>query len=100
MALAIHFDRLIRQGAVRDYADLARLGGVSRARISQIMDLLNLAPDIQNEILFLPRATGRDAVTERCLRATVAVKDWGEQRAMWSVHLSGSTPKWSERGDE
>jgi len=53
MALAIHFDGLIRQGVARDYADLARLGGVSRARITQIMNLLNLPPGKQEEILFL-----------------------------------------------
>jgi len=55
MALAIKFDGLVRHGEVRDYADLARLGYVTRARITQIMNLLNLAPDIQEEILFLPR---------------------------------------------
>src|SRR5688572_20591476 len=53
MALAIKFDALISQGAVRDYADLARLGHVSRARITQIMNLLNLAPDIQSDLLYL-----------------------------------------------
>ena len=46
MALAIKFDGLIRDGVVNDYADLTRLGGVSRARISQIMNLLLLATDI------------------------------------------------------
>jgi hypothetical protein len=44
MALAIRFDRLIREGAGGNYAELARLGGVSRARITQIMNLLNLPP--------------------------------------------------------
>jgi hypothetical protein len=44
MALAIHFDGLIRDGMVRNFADFARLGGVSRARITQIMNLLNLPP--------------------------------------------------------
>jgi hypothetical protein len=55
MALAIRFDGLVRSGAVADYAALADLGHVSRARISQIMNLLLLAPDIQEQILFLPR---------------------------------------------
>lgn len=83
MALAIHFDRLIRQGTVRDYADLARLGGVTRARISQIMDLLNLAPEIQERILLLPRVpSGRDPLTERQFRQAAAVPDWEEQ---WRV---------------
>jgi hypothetical protein len=53
MALAIHFDGLIRDGVVKNYAELARLGGVSRARITQIMNLLNLPPWKQEEILFL-----------------------------------------------
>jgi len=51
MALAIHFDRLIREGVVENYADLARLGGVTRARITQIMDLLNLPAAEQEQIL-------------------------------------------------
>src|SRR5215510_8373808 len=55
MALAIRFDELIRTGMVRDYAEFARLGHVTRARITQIMNLLHLAPDIQEHLLFLPR---------------------------------------------
>ena len=68
MALAIHFDGLIRQGLVKDYADLARLGGVSRARITQIMNLLNLPPTEQEKLLFLESGPGRVKVTERELR--------------------------------
>ncbi len=88
MALAIHFDGLIRKGIVRDYVDIARLGGVSKARVSQIMDLLNLAPEIQEEILFLPRVTGRDEVTERLFRPVVAAVDWEVQRRLLSGRLS------------
>ena len=55
MALAIRFDQLIRDGVVNDYAELARLSHVSRARISQIMNLLSLDPDLQEAILFRPR---------------------------------------------
>lgn len=45
----------------RDHADLPRLGHVTRARVTQIMNLLNLAPDIQGAILFLlPVKFGRD----------------------------------------
>jgi hypothetical protein len=69
LALAIRFDGLVRRGEVQDYADLARLGYVTRARITQIMNLLNLAPDIQEDILFLPNTTkGRDLILERYLR--------------------------------
>ena len=84
MALAIRLDRLLREGVARDYADLARLGGVTRARLAQIMNLLLLAPDIQEDILFLPRTIrGRDPITERDLRPIAAVVDWAKQRRMW-----------------
>lgn len=84
MALAIRFEGLIERGEVQDYADLARLGLVTRARITQIMNLLNLAPDIQEEILFLPRTLkGYDPVSERDLRPIAAVMDWAKQRQMW-----------------
>ena len=58
MALALRFDGLLRQKAIRDYAELAKLGRVTRARMTQIMKLLNLAPDIQEQLLFLPGVTG------------------------------------------
>ena len=47
MALAIRFEGMIARGEVKDYADLARLGHVTRARVTQVMNLLNLAPDRQ-----------------------------------------------------
>jgi hypothetical protein len=84
MALAIKFEGLIKEGAVRDYADLARLGHVTRARMTQIMNLLNLAPDIQEEIMFLPKTiTGRDPVSERNLRRITAIVRWDRQRKAW-----------------
>jgi hypothetical protein len=86
MALAIRFDRLIREGAVKDYAELARLGGVTRARLTQIMNLLNLAPDIQEEILFLPPVAGeREAISERRVREIGATTDWHRQRKAWRL---------------
>ena len=85
MALAIRFDGLVQRGEVRDYADLARLGYVTRARITQIMNLLNLAPDIQEEILFLPRTVkGRDRLREKEVRPIAAVPHWSRQRKMWA----------------
>ncbi len=84
MGLAIHFDELLRGGVVADYAELARLGHVSRARISQVMNLLSLSPDIQEAILFLPRTVrGRDPIRERHLRPIAAMPDWRQQRRMW-----------------
>ena len=84
MALAIRFDQLIRDGEIADYAEIARLGHVTRARVTQIMNLLHLAPDIQEAILDLPRVEhGRDPITERDLRPIAAVIDWRKQRRLW-----------------
>lgn len=76
MALAIRFEQLGHDGVVADYAELARLGRVTRARMTQIMNLLGLAPDIQEAILFLPAVErGKDFVMERELRAVVREVD-------------------------
>jgi hypothetical protein len=84
MALAIRFDQLIRAGVVADYSELATLGQVTRPRISQIMNLLNLAPVIQEAILFLPRTlTGRDPIHLRKLQSIAGAPDWRKQRRMW-----------------
>jgi hypothetical protein len=84
MALAIRFDGLVRAGVVSDYAELARLAHVTRARITQIMNLLMLAPDIQEAILFLPRVQhGRDPIQIRQLQPIALVPDWRKQRRMW-----------------
>ena len=84
MALAIRFDRLIKAGEIADQADLARLGNVTRARVTQIMNLLNLAPDIQEDILFLPRTLrGRDPIHEVMLRPIAAEPNWRKQRRLW-----------------
>jgi hypothetical protein len=86
MALALRFDELVRSGAVRDYAELARLGRVSRARLTQVMSLLHLAPDLQEEILFLPRVqSGRDRIHLHELQALTALLDWQEQRRRWNT---------------
>ena len=84
MALALRFDRLIKAGEIVDQAEIARLGHVSRARVTQIMNLLLLAPDIQEEILFLPRTqSGRDPIREIMIRPIVTVLNWRKQRRMW-----------------
>lgn len=95
MALAIRMQRLIDSGEVRDYAELARLGHVTRARVTQIMNLLCLAPDIQEDILFLPPIeSGRDPIRELQLRPITLVPDWRKQRQMWrQLRLSKESQK-------
>jgi hypothetical protein len=85
MALAIKLDGLIASGAITDQAELARAGCITRARATQIMNLLHLAPDIQEQILDLePVISGRDPVTERDLRAMVREANWAIQRRLWT----------------
>ena len=91
MALAIRFEGLIHSGVVRDYAQLARLGHVTRARITQVMNLLQLAPDLQQQLLFLPLTEqGRDAILLRDLQPIASILDWKKQRSLWQ-QLAQST---------
>ncbi len=84
MALAIRMDDLVRRGEVADYADIARLGHVTRARVTQIMNLLCLAPDIQEAILILPLTIkGRDTIREHHVRPILTILDWRKQRVLW-----------------
>jgi hypothetical protein len=85
MALAIHFDRLVREGKVADLSELARLAHVTQPRMTQIMNLNHLAPDIQEQLLFLPPpAQGRPNVYERHLRSLVCSPCWRAQRTGWA----------------
>src|ERR1700680_2345339 len=84
MALALRFQGLLQQGLIADYAALARLGHVSRARVSQIMNLPVLAPEIQEALLFLPRTEkGRDSIHLAQLQPLAALLDWRQQRRLW-----------------
>ncbi|HEY7152496.1 MAG TPA: hypothetical protein VH575_00920 [Gemmataceae bacterium] len=84
MALALRLDALVRTGQVASYSALAALGQVTRARISQIVSLLHLAPDIQEALLFLPPTLrGRDALILADLMPIAAAFDWRKQRRLW-----------------
>ncbi len=82
MALSLRFEALVRDGQVNNYAQLARLGRVSRARLSQVMSLALWAPDIQEALLFQP--AGTRPFSERQLRPLAAEPDWTRQRQLWS----------------
>lgn len=93
LALALHFDELIGAGSVADYAALARRYGVSRARISQVMNLTLLAVDIQERVLFLPRVQrGRDPIPLRDVQSIALEADWEKQRRLWQALLSQRWP--------
>lgn len=84
LALALKFEELIRSGTVTNYAALAQVAQVSRSRVTQMTALLNLAPDIQEEILFLPTAEARQLrISEPSLRKLTATLLWNQQREQW-----------------
>ncbi|XZE45244.1 hypothetical protein SH467x_000477 [Pirellulaceae bacterium SH467] len=86
MALAIYYEDLIRQGHVHDYAEIAALGHVTRARVTQIMNLRLLAPDIQEELITLDRVIkGRDSLSLRQLQSIALENDWKSQRNQWQA---------------
>lgn len=84
MALAIKLEAMLHAGEVKSQEDIARLGRVTQAYVSRIMGLLNLAPDLQETLLFWPRVErGRPPVKLRDINAIAAEPDWTLQRVMW-----------------
>jgi hypothetical protein len=73
---AIEWQTLLESGKAVNQADIARQEGITRARVTQIMGLLRLAPEIQERILSMPDGVGRASLTERMLRpfGTIAVQ--------------------------
>jgi hypothetical protein len=84
LALAHHLQDLIEKGIIRDYADIARLAGLSRARVTQILNLTLLAPQIQEEIIFAAAIKpGPDYMKEHTLRMILKTSLWEEQLKIW-----------------
>jgi hypothetical protein len=102
MALACQVEESVRSGALGSYAEAAKLGRVSRSRVSQILSLLNLAPDLQEQLLFLEHPSrSRPTLVLRRVLTVAAGLDWNEQRRRWrQLHRAkrrhrsqgGSTP--------
>jgi hypothetical protein len=91
MALALKFQGLLLQGTVRNHAELAQLGHVTRTRVCQILSLTNLAPTIQEALLFLPKTLqGPDRITENRLRRIASLVDWEAQIQLFHSHLARS----------
>ena len=74
LALAHLVERRVESGELRDYAAAARTLGISRARMTQLMNLLVLSPMIQERIL-----TGENAFSERGLRPLLCRINWRDQ---------------------
>ncbi len=76
LALAHYVERCVKSGLLKDYAAAARILGMTRARMAQVMKLLMLSPLIQEKILL-----GEFAISERPLRSVLRHIDWMEQEA-------------------
>ena len=83
LALAHRLDGLVRNGTAKTYRELAGLGHVSPARLSQILALLNLAPAMQEYILFLSAGEG-GFITELELRNIAREPRWDRQLACFA----------------
>ena len=84
MALASRMQSMLESGEVESFQQLAELGRISQPRMTQIMSLLNLAPDILEELLYLPEVMqGKAQIHERLLRPLTRELDWRVQRRMW-----------------
>ncbi len=84
LALAHRLQDAIALGEHKDRAEAARRLGLTRARITQIMDLLLLAPDIQEQVLGLERIDGVEPLSERAIRPIAKTLAWAEQRTAWA----------------
>ena len=86
MVLALRYEQFLRAGTVRDFVALAMFGQVSRGRITQIMNLRQLAPDFEEQILLLPRVTrGPDLIYLHQLQPLATILVWRKQRMMWKA---------------
>jgi hypothetical protein len=88
MALAIKLQDMIDRGEIHDYAEIAQFGHVTRARVTQIMNLLNLAPDIQELLI---DSNHRASVKERQIRAVSRHVLWVRQRCAFEELLRPRT---------
>ncbi|MCX7386447.1 MAG: hypothetical protein NTX48_07245 [Planctomycetales bacterium] len=92
MALAIKFEQMLGNGEATDQSSLARMVDVTQPRMSQIMNLLHLAPDLQETLLFLPRTIkGNDPIHEKMLRPVTLEFNWHRQREMWKTLMNSTS---------
>lgn len=94
LALAHRLQRAIDSGEIQDRATLARQYGLTRARVTQLLNLTLLAPDLQEQVLGLEAVDGLEPLTERGIRVVAAQASWEEQRRRWATRSSALTATW------
>jgi hypothetical protein len=93
MALAICYQELARERKLCSYEELAKLGQLTRSRVSLMLLLTNLAPAIQEELLLLPKViSGPERISEEQLRSIAKLIDWDEQIARFRSLWDSSSP--------
>jgi len=97
MALALRIENLVRTGVIANFAEAAALGSITRARISQIMNLINLAPQIQEELLFMTRPLrGNEPILLADMQPICSKQDWAEQNRCWKRLKNNGTSEATE----
>lgn len=92
LALAHHIEAGIVSGRWKNASEVSRALGLSRNRLSQVLALLNLAPDLQEQVLFLEAVDGEEPITEKALFVRVArLANWVEQRAAYGGLIDAPT---------
>lgn len=76
---AIEWKALLESGKITSQAKIARKEGITRARVTHIMGMLRLDPQIQEQIQSIPDGVHRSSLTERMLRPITAITDYHDQ---------------------
>jgi hypothetical protein len=90
---ALEWQALLESGETSNQAEIARREGITRARVTQVMGMLQLAPEIQQHILSMPVAVRRPAITERALRPIALIDERRQQLQQFEALLAASLPK-------
>jgi len=90
---ALEWRALLASGEAKNQSDIARHEGISRVRVTQVMWLLRLAPEIQERILAMPETIRRPAISERALRPIARLENITDQKTLFQ-ELIGE-PVWS-----
>ncbi len=86
LALAHHIEAGLAAGRWPSASHAAGILGLSRNRLSQVIALINLAPDLQQQLLALEAVDGREPTTERWLfESVVTLLEWSDQRRAWTL---------------
>ncbi len=87
LILAYHIQDIISGNKAKDFTQIAKWLNMTKARLSQIMNFVNLAPCIQEEIL-LSKNNKIQELTEYKIHAITIESDWEKQKKLWKELIS------------